>query len=136
MKRALPILALLLATGCAASSTGSAIAPESPKAPKKNTEGCATARSGLIPYADLRQGARDKTLTPDDMAKLLGKIAGKMDSVALIAAPELAGHAKKAAVAAGHMRVALAGQGDFDVAAENTTLGSELDAVAVYCKDA
>lgn len=135
MRRVLPVLALLLVTGCAASSSGSA-APAAPKAPKKNTEGCATAMSGLGVYADLRQGAQDKTLTPADMSKLMGKIAQKMDSVATIAAPELAGHARKAALAAGHLRVALAGQGDFDVSAENTTMGSELDQVALYCKDA
>lgn len=137
MKPALTLLALLL-TGCAASSTGSSnAAPESsPAAPKKNTEGCATARSGLGVYADLRQGAQDQTLTPADTAKLMGKIADKMDAVATIAAPELAAPARDAALAAGHMRVALAGQGDFDVQAENQNMRAALDQVAVYCRDA
>lgn len=138
----LPALALaaVLAAGCAASSGGSTTdsaaqppAAASPAAPKKDTHGCATAHAGLIPYADLRQGAQDQTITPDDMSKLLAKIADKMNAVATISVPDLADHAKAAAVAAGHMRVALAGQGDFDVKAENETLGTELDAVAAYC---
>jgi hypothetical protein len=136
MKRALTAFALL-AAGCAASSTGgTASAPDSPAAPKKDTHGCATARSGLAAYSDMLDGIQNKTATPADTAKSMGKIADKMDSVATIAAPELATHAKAAALAAGHLRVALLGQGDFDVATENRTMGSELDAVALYCKDA
>lgn len=135
MRIAASLVCLALA-GCAASSTGESQsgAAASPAAPKKNTNGCATALSGLGVYADLRQGAQDKTLTPADTAKLMGKIHDKMESVATIAAPELAGHARAASLAAGHLRVALAGQGDFDVAAENETMGSELDAVAAYCR--
>lgn len=131
MRRLLPCLVLaVLASGCAASSTGTSAAPA---APKKDKNGCATAQSAFGSYYDLKQGARESSLTPDDMTKLLGKIHDKMDAVSTIAAPELAGHAKQAAVAAGHMRVALAGQGDFDVKVENSTMGRELDAAAAYC---
>lgn len=136
MRRTLATLALILTAGCAASSSGDSNAGSAPEQPKKDTNGCATAHSGLAAYSDMLDGVRDKTATPADTAKSMGKIAEKMGSVATIAAPELATHAQAAALAAGHLRVALLGQGEFDVAAENKTMGSELDAVALYCKDA
>lgn len=127
------LVAALMLTGCAASSTPAA-APAANEPPKKDTEGCATAQSALAAYADLRQGAQDQTLTPTDTANLMGKIREKMEAVSLIAAPELAASAKAASVAAGRLRVALSGQGDFDVTAENKTMASSLEAVALYCK--
>lgn len=135
MKPYILILTAVLAAGCATSSTGGAAAQSSPDAPKKNTEGCATATKGLIAYSEMRDGAQDQTMTPADMAGKLKTVSEKLGDVATIAAPELAADAKAASVAAGHLRVALLGQGDFDVEAENTTLGAKLDAVALYCKD-
>lgn len=135
MKMPALILTAVLAAGCAVSSTGgTAAAPSSPEPPKRDRNGCATAAKGLIAYSEMREGAQNQTMTPSDMAGKMKTIAEKMDDVALIAAPELAADAKAAALAAGHLRVALLGQGDFDVAAENSTLGEKLDAVALYCK--
>lgn len=133
MRRATAALILVCVPGCAASSQGAPSAA-APKSPAKNTDGCGLARQALGEYSDTLRAMQDKTATIEDSASGFGKVSGKFGDVALIAAADLAPHARAASVSAGRLRVALTGQGDgVDVSAEAATLRTEAAAVDTYC---
>lgn len=120
------ILALSVVLLAACSGGGGDLDQSSPK------YGCATAENAFLAYDESVKGATDGTSTPADLAKLMGTVHDKMDSVATIANGELKQHATSAALSAGRIRVALDGGGS-DVKAEAASLRTEMHAASKLC---